>query len=277
LKTAAALSALWDGSGIRRLRAGDGITDLPGRRLALHLMIQPDAAAGFLSDPILRDQGLLSRLLIAAPETLAGSRLYHEPADEMAAPLRRYFACIMDLLEIPAPAANAAGNELTPRVIELSDEARGKWIAFHDAIEKRMGPDQSLEGLRDVGAKAAENAARIAGVLTIVANADAAEIDAEAMGAGCKLMSWYLSEALRLSGVARQSPALRNAVKLSDWLRAKGKAEFALRDILNAGPNVLRSKAAAEQAVAQLEEHGHIERRGEGRGARWIVVKEAKP
>ena len=98
LKTAAALSTLWDGSD-RRLRAGDGITDLPGRRLALHLMVQPDAAAGFLSEPILRDQGLLSRLLIAAPETLAGSRLYHEPQDEIAAPLRRYFACIMDLLE----------------------------------------------------------------------------------------------------------------------------------------------------------------------------------
>ena len=49
LKTAAALSTLWDGCGIRRLRAGDGITDLPGRRLALHLMVQPDAAAAFLS------------------------------------------------------------------------------------------------------------------------------------------------------------------------------------------------------------------------------------
>ncbi|MDI9849989.1 YfjI family protein [Rhodoblastus sp. 17X3] len=276
LKTAAALSTLWDGSGIRRLRAGDGITDLPGRRLALHLMVQPDAAAAFLSDPILRDQGLLSRLLIAAPETLAGSRLYHEPTEEMAAPLRRYFACILDLLERPAPAANVVGNELTPRVIELSAEARGLWVRFHDAIEKRMAPDQSLEGLRDVGAKAAENAARIAGVLTIVANAEAQEIDGAVMGAACKLMSWYLSEALRLSGAARQTPALRNAVKLSDWLRAKGKAEFALRDILNSGPNVLRSKAAAEQAIAQLEEHGHIGRRGEGRGARWIVIQGAQ-
>ena len=65
LKTAATLSQLWDGAGIRRLRAGDGISDLPGRRLALHLMVQPDAAAAFLSEPILRDQGLLSRLLIA--------------------------------------------------------------------------------------------------------------------------------------------------------------------------------------------------------------------
>jgi hypothetical protein len=63
LKTAAALSTLWDGAGIRRLRAGDGITDLPGRRLALHLMVQPDAAAAFLSEPILRDQGPLVAVL----------------------------------------------------------------------------------------------------------------------------------------------------------------------------------------------------------------------
>jgi hypothetical protein len=49
------------------LRAGDSIADLPGKRLALHLMVQPDAAAAFLSEPMLRDQGLLSRVLIAAP------------------------------------------------------------------------------------------------------------------------------------------------------------------------------------------------------------------
>lgn len=274
LKTAAALSTLWDGSGIRRLRAGDGITDLPGRRLALHLMVQPEAAAGFLSEPILRDQGLLSRLLIAAPETLAGSRLYVQPAEDMAAPLRRYFACIMDLLERPAPAANAAGNELTPRPLGMSEEARGLWVRFHDAIEKRMAPEQSLEGLRDVGAKAAENAARIAGVLAIVANAEAQEIDGPTMRDACALMSWYLSEALRLSGVARQTPALRNAVKLSDWLRAKSKTDFTLREVMNSGPNALRSKAAAEQAIAQLEEHGHVEKRGEGRAARWAVQQD---
>jgi hypothetical protein len=36
LKTAACLSALWDGAGLRRFRASDGVIDLPGRRLALH-------------------------------------------------------------------------------------------------------------------------------------------------------------------------------------------------------------------------------------------------
>ena len=42
LKTAAALSDLWDKGLVKRLRAGDGALILPGRRVSLHLMAQPD-------------------------------------------------------------------------------------------------------------------------------------------------------------------------------------------------------------------------------------------
>ena len=139
LKTAAALSTLWDGGGIRRLRAGDGISDLPGRRLALHLMVQPAAAAAFLSEPILRNQGLLSRLLIAAPQSLAGARLWKDSCDSLDAPMGRYVAVILNLLERPAPAANAAGNELTPRVLALSAQAKAVWVFFHDRIRSGHG------------------------------------------------------------------------------------------------------------------------------------------
>jgi Protein of unknown function (DUF3987) len=48
LKTAAGLSAAWDGKPIRRVRSGDGATILPGRRLSVHLMAQP-AVADLLS------------------------------------------------------------------------------------------------------------------------------------------------------------------------------------------------------------------------------------
>jgi Protein of unknown function (DUF3987) len=78
LKTAAALSEMWDGKGMRRLRAGDGLTILDGRRLATHLMLQPEAAATFLGDGLLKDQGFLSRVLIAAPQSLSGTRLYRK-------------------------------------------------------------------------------------------------------------------------------------------------------------------------------------------------------
>jgi hypothetical protein len=68
-----------------------------------------------------------------------------------------------------------------------------------------MMADGAFEGLRDVAGKAAENAARIAAVLTIVERPDALTIEAEAMAAACELMTWYLAEALRLSG-AHRSP-----------------------------------------------------------------------
>jgi hypothetical protein len=252
LKTAAALSSLWDGSGIRRLRAGDGITDLPGRRLALHLMVQPDAAAAFLGEPILRDQGLLSRLLIAAPESLAGARQWKEPAEGLDTALRRYVAVILELLERPAPTANAEGNELTPRVLDMARDAKAVWITFYDHVEAGMAQDGPLEGLRDVASKAAENAARIAGVLTVVEDASAEIVKAEAMAAACEIMAWYLGEALRLAGQHRLPPAVENAIKLLDWLRAKSKTEIALREIMQFGPKPVRGKAEAEAAIVSI-------------------------
>ena len=101
LRTVAGLSSLWDGGVIKRIRAGDGSAVLPGRRLALHLMAQPDAAARMLSDPVLMDQGFLSRLLVCSPQSTAGTRFQKRllPATETA--LRRYGARLLDILEMP--------------------------------------------------------------------------------------------------------------------------------------------------------------------------------
>src|SRR5215216_4116988 len=95
LKTAATLSTLWDGGPIRRVRAGDGWTILNGRRFAFHMMIQPAAALPFLCDPALRDQGLLSRLLVAAPASLAGTRLARAVDSHDEATIQRYAHAIL--------------------------------------------------------------------------------------------------------------------------------------------------------------------------------------
>ena len=68
LRTAAGLSDLWDGGVIRRVRSGEGTVILPGRRLCVHLMAQPAVADILFRDALLADQGLLSRMLVSAPE-----------------------------------------------------------------------------------------------------------------------------------------------------------------------------------------------------------------
>lgn len=274
LKTAAALSALWDGAPLRRFRAGDGITDLPGRRLAVHLMVQPGVADAFLSHDVLRDQGLLSRILVASPESLAGKRKW-EPAAGQDKAVSDYVEAIRRLLETKAPTANRAGNELTPRALPFSANAKGVWVTYLDAVEKQRGPGESFEGLQDVAAKSAENAARIAGVLQIIQTPNATEIGDAAMVAGCELAAWYLNEALRLSGQRQISPALRDAIKLLDWLATGDWGRFGLRDILQRGPNSLRTKVVADAALEQLVDNGWLTRQGKGRGAKFTLIRES--
>ena len=255
LRTAAALSELWDGKPTKRLRALDGATILPGRRLSMHLMVQPDAAAQFLANRTLRDQGLLSRMLVAAPESIAGTRFYRDthPNDEAA--IRAFDARILSILETPTALVPGTRNELAPRILPMSPSAERYWKACHDNVELQSGTSGELANISDFAAKAPEHAARIAAVLAIFNDVTAAGIGAEAMEGGIRLAEWYIGEALRLTMAARTDPLLLRAASLLDWLRGRPEDTFQVRDVLRLGPAALRTNAMAEEAVRILIEH----------------------
>lgn len=131
LKTAAGLSALWDGRAITRVRAGDGATLLPGRRLSLHLMTQPSIAQLLLSNNTLIEQGLLSRCLVTWPTSTAGTRFYREIDLSNSAEIKKYNARILEILKTPLPLAEGKQNELKPRELPLSSDAKQLWIALY--------------------------------------------------------------------------------------------------------------------------------------------------
>jgi hypothetical protein len=259
LKTAAMLSEVWDGKPLRRIRAGDGVSILPGRRLSLHLMVQPEAAAQFFADTTLRDQGLLSRVLVAQPESIAGTRLYRETEPEDEAAIRAYGARMLSLLEASWPLVDGKANELAPSALAFSADAERAWRAFYNHVEEQCGPAGELIAIRDFAAKSAEHAARIAGVLTIVEDRQASEIGMSAMRGALQLIEWYLKEALRLQRAARTDTRLLRAQLLLEWMQAREEAVISFRDILRVGPNAIRTKAAADDAVAVLIDHNWIE------------------
>jgi hypothetical protein len=271
LKTAAVYSDVWDGQPIKRIRAADGVTILLGRRLSMHLMVQPEAAANFLADRTLRDQGLLSRLLVAAPDSIAGSRFYRttDPADDAA--IKAYGARLLSILEARWPLAPERMNELDPPVLTITTDTAETWQAFYDHVESQCGRDSDLGSIQDFAAKAAEHAARIAGVLTIVNGLGATEIGAEAMAGALTLADWYVNEALRLQQSARTDPRLVRAQQLLDWMRGRPSRLFGFREIIQYGPAALRSKDAANEALTILSGHGWIvEVQGRGRRVRLI-------
>ena len=96
--------------------------------------------------------------------------------------------------------------------------------------------------VRDVAAKAAEIAARIAGVLTVVRDADAVEIPLGEMVAATEIQQWYLEEALRLSGALRIDAKLARAKTLLLWMKQLPAGPITLRQILQNAPRPLRQK-----------------------------------
>jgi hypothetical protein len=277
LRTVAGLSSLWDGKPIRRIRGGDGSSVLPGRRLAVHLMAQPDAAARMLSDSVLMDQGFLSRVLVSSPVSTVGTRFQKPTKIESETALRRYRARLLDILETQPKMLAGARNALEPRELTLDDSAKSRWLAFADYVEGRLGAGGALEPIKGFANKLPEHAARIAGVLTLVENVRAGAIDVETLDRAITIADFFTTEALRLFEAGACSPELRDAEKLLGWLHsAWHEPLIGLRVIYRLGPNSIREAAAAKRAVAILEDHGWlIQVEGNGHVVAGEPVREA--
>ena len=281
LKTAAGMSKLWDGEPIRRVRAGDGSVILPGRRAALHLMVQPIVADLWFQDELLAQQGFLSRILPTAPDSTVGTRFQLDERPETDVALKRYGARLLDILERPLPLATGKTNELAPRPVPLSRKARQLWAQFADYIEGETAPNGALEPVRGIANKLPEHAARLAAVLALVRNIDAGEIAGAEMAAGIRLAEHYAAEALRLFGAARINADLRLARRLLDWLRNQwSEPVISLPDIYQRSLNAVGDKATATKLVGILEDHGYLVRvpqgaivAGERRRDAWLIVR----
>ena len=283
LKTGAAMSDVWDGSPIKRIRSGDGIVILNGRRVAMHLMVQPAVANRLMGDPTLRDQGLLSRVLAVAPESIAGSRHWKEPTPEGAAVISEFADHIHKVLQRKprtrdnedAWAKPRPKNELRPFVLKLAPEARQKWIEFSDAVELQLGAGGMFSGISGISGfsnKLAEHAARLAAVIATVDDPDRSEVPFGYMAAGISLAQHYAAEALRLTAAGHDNPDLALADRVLAWLSTwenrppvndelDDQSDANLIDltaIYQFGPPAVRDAARAKAITKILAEHGWL-------------------
>lgn len=271
----ASLNSLWDGSPIRRARAGTGMSYLAGLRLSAHLMMQPGAAARLVGDPMLNDLGLGARLLIVAPESTAGSRLFKLPSAVSEAALAAYNERITTLLKRPPRFRDGATNMLDPLPLPLSEEATTCWIDFFNEFEGSQGEGGALAPIRAWASKAAEHAGRLAAVLTLYADSDATEVGVDAMRNGIELARHYAEEMLRLAGSSHVQPDLWLAQEVLDWLREKSLATFHLAQVYQSGPSAVRDAETARRMMDILAEHGLVEALGAGTVIDGVPRKEA--
>jgi hypothetical protein len=275
MKTLAALNDLWMGNPIKRTRQGDGAFTLYGRRLSLHLMVQPLVALGFMGDPLAGDTGFLPRCLICEPASTIGTRL-HVAAGWDDGPLLAFAERLADIL-YTGIAMDPEARELKPRVLPLSPEARTLLIAFSDTVERAQAPGAEYELVRGYASKAAEQAARIAGVLSLWADMGTQAVQPEALRWGIQLASFYLSEAKRLANAATVSVEVSKAEALRKWMQSPswGKPWLTLRDVVRLGPARLRENPEARKAIELLEDNGWLIPMPRGTSIEGKVTREA--
>ncbi|WP_312844138.1 DUF3987 domain-containing protein [Diaphorobacter nitroreducens] len=255
----------WSGESLDSLRGGDGLTVLLGRRMAMHVLVQPVLLGQLLCDPLAQGQGLLARCLIAQPDSLAGHRLFRDVDPQENPAVIAYNERIRAMLNTsPTLWAEGDGYELKPRDLGLSPEARALWIAFYNEIERQQANGSELEGARPFASKAAEHAARIAGIITLVEDPTASTIAGQAMDGAIQLTAFYLTEHLRLTGAGRQERHDGALRALLHWLQERG-ALVAKKDVLQRSPRAIRNlKAAGINALlADLAQRGYIREAGE--------------
>jgi hypothetical protein len=232
-------------------------------------------AHALLSDPLAEGTGFLARCLIAEPQSTIGTRL-HAKARHNPAALAAFGARLREILEVPLP-MDEETRALQPRLLRLSAGARELVIRFADAIELAQAPGGDLAHVTAAASKAAEQACRIAGVLCLWRDLNAAEVSLADMAAGIELAQYYLSEAARLADAATVTAEIDRAEKLRRWLlESWPEPDVLVRDVLRLAPiRALRESPAARAALRILEAHGWLVPLEPGATVRGAPRKEA--
>lgn len=272
LKTACGLSNLWDGKSLTRVRKSEGSKILSGRRLALHLMIQPIVLVQLLNNEVLMGQGLFSRCLLAAPMPIAGTRKYKAVDLSKEPAITAYYDLINKILDRPYPkkdndqqndgAFNPA-DSLDPALISLNEEAKIRWIEFHDNTDRKMAEDGEFYPIKPFASKASEQVIRIAALLTFSENLskpiEEVKIELQHLNRAIILVEYYLTEALRILGRTTGDPNISLATVTLEWIKRNRRDQiFPLADIYQRGPPQIRNGSKAKKIMQILEEHGHV-------------------
>lgn len=281
LLAGAGLSTIWDGHTYLRNRADGGLVPLHGRRLAMHLLVQPDAALDFLNNGTFRAQGLMSRILLAFPPNLIGTRKFALPADEAVQALDDYTKHLHGVLRRPWPLKEKKLNELMPRELTTAtdNDALALWVEFYDQVERQCGKEDGLYGdLAGFGEKAGEMVCRIAAIFALITNPLAQAIDAPTMLSAIRVMEWYLIEAVRVRNWAGATMIISDtpgraqaeyrfnqaAQKLLNYARKQAgpsASQWACtrKHLMKYGPAETRQASNLQIAVNCLRHAGHME------------------
>ncbi|MGA7328007.1 MAG: DUF3987 domain-containing protein [Rhodomicrobium sp.] len=258
MRNLALLNTLWDGGRYQSDRSDDERNrDVRGARLTMGLMAQEAVLQEFFeqSNGLARGSGFFARFLTSWPESTMGTRFYEAPTEGMPA-LKAFNDRLSQILACAVP-INEDGA-LHPAEMQLSPKAKAEWIKYHDRVEAMLGQGGELFDVKDVAAKSADNAARLAALFAFFERGADATIERDDFVRASKIALWHLSEARRFLGEFSMPSELAGAARLEGWLieqcKKDGGNTVSRSAVLTRGPYGLRKKETLDAALTELRE-----------------------
>ena len=106
---------------------------------------------------------------------------------------------------------------LKPATADLDANAKAAFVVYHDAIELGLGRGGELEIVRDVAAKTADNAVRLAALFQAFETDPTKEglkVTGDNFDRASRIAAWHLSEARRFFGALAMPQDLADAARL---------------------------------------------------------------
>jgi len=266
------LNVLWDGTTVQVDRRTSESFVIHNVRLTVALQVQEAAFRAFHddSDGQARGMGFLARFLMTWPISTQGTRAFRDlpqfrPA--LAAFNERIAALLATRLEM------APEGGVRPVMLTLSPEAKSAWVAFHDGVERQLVPGGYLADVRDVAAKIADNAARVAALFHTFEVGPHGQISASHMANAIRVASYHLAEARRFFAEIALPKAASDVIRVDTYLldvcRALGTDQLVQRELQNAGP--VRERGRLDAALAELTALTRVRLQDQGRRKLVIV------
>lgn len=254
MKTIGGLTSVWSDGPLDKLRAGDGVTKLYRRRICASLMIQPEIAETLFNNRLLTGQGYLCRQLVSWPVPMMKSP---EQTEIESLPSVQFFYQQCDRL-LALEVRTDQGGGIVFDNLTLSNDALEAYKAFFTYIEQNRMANCQYEPVDGYAKRAAEQALRIAGCLSMGLDPARRVIPLEIMEAGITIAQWYLDEVLRITLDDMASPEVLQAEKLLAWLHGRRIVNTAIKQIAQYGPNSMREKRQVEPIIDLLVDHGWL-------------------
>lgn len=248
------INSIWDGSVTVTDRKTEGSSTLVDPRLTILFQTQPSVLEQFLKkrwDEV-RGNGWMARFLITLTYSTQGGRI-ESGSNISPIALEKFKERVYTLV-------NRTGE---PQVLRFSPDAQLAWQGWANAFEQNIQPGGSYANAPDFASKAAEQVARMAGVLHAFTEDENLEISQATVNAAGNIIHWYGQQYVQL--INQRSTEIdieQDAMDLDLWIRSqllrRGWQYMDVPTLLQYGPNRLRTKNKLDLVLEYLQMTGRI-------------------